>query len=605
MVDSFISSLTTSLFVCIFMSIFYSRIRFKGSFGLSENEISVLVLKLSFLSGVGLVFLNFFNSSTGLSLGEDSIGSLSLFFSLNYDTYFIFFLLVGSFVTYSIMEFSYYYMSEDPFSVNFYRLLMLFLLNMLLLTCSDSLFVLFIGWEGVGVLSFLLIGWWKSRLDAQSASLQAIIYNRVGDLGVILMIFFFYFSCGSMSLQDLYLLAKISDFNLFLFFGLLAACGKSSQFLFHPWLPSAMEGPTPVSALLHSSTMVVAGVFLLVRLTSFCSSYTFFNSVCLFIGGLTSLYAASVALFQYDIKKIIAYSTTSQLGLMFCSIGLGSPFLAFFHICTHAFFKAMLFMCSGSVIHSLGNEQDLRKMGSTSSMLPITYSCIVLGSVALAGFPFLSGFYSKDLILESVSLGSINVLSIFFLFIASMLTSVYSVRLILLCSNVMSNTSNVNPVSEESTFLTGPILRLCFGSVVFGWLGVNFLYNLDNFFVSELSKVIPLVFMFIGLFGFLSGVVYFVYSSSFYPYFYFLVCQWNYSYIGHFLLSVLSKTTSFVSGYFIDLRYLSKVPVLLGLSNIKISGQYSELFHSSTVKIQVLFLVGAVLLITLAYYLFF
>jgi len=159
MVDSFISSLTTSLFVCIFMRIFYSRIRFKGSFGLREKEIRVLVLKLSFLSGVGLVFLNFFSSSTGLRLGEDRIGSLSLFFSLKYDTYFIFFLLVGSFVTYSIMEFSYYYMSEDPFSVNFYRLLMLFLLKMLLLTCSDSLFVLFIGWEGVGVLSFLLIGW--------------------------------------------------------------------------------------------------------------------------------------------------------------------------------------------------------------------------------------------------------------------------------------------------------------------------------------------------------------------------------------------------------------------------------------------------------------
>jgi len=286
-----------------------------------------------------------------------------------------------------------------------------------------------------------------------------------------------------------------------------------------------MEGPTPVSALLHSSTMVVAGVFLLVRLTSFCRSYTFFKSVCLFIGGLTSLYAARVALFQYDIKKIIAYSTTRQLGLMFCRIGLGRPFLAFFHICTHAFFKAMLFMCSGRVIHRLGKEQDLRKMGRTRSMLPITYSCIVLGRVALAGFPFLSGFYSKDLILESVSLGSIKVLSILFLFIASMLTSVYRVRLILLCRKVMSNTSKVKPVREESTFLTGPILRLCFGSVVFGWLGVNFLYKLDNFFVRELKKVIPLVFMFIGLFGFLRGVVYFVYSSSFYPYFHFLVCQ--------------------------------------------------------------------------------
>ena len=271
--------------------------------------------------------------------------------SLNfiYDQYFLVFLSVALIVTWSIMEFSFYYMAEDPKRNSFFRLLTIFLLKMLVLTCSKSLFLIFLGWEGVGFLSFLLISWWTTRNDARRSALEAVIYNRIGDIGLITFMALSALRFNSWNLTEILSSNKdLAPLLPFLLFGLvLAAAGKSAQFGLHPWLPAAMEGPTPVSALLHSSTMVVAGVFILVRTRDLFSLSPHAQSLVLILGGITALFAASTAIAQHDIKKIIAYSTTRQLGLMVTAIGIGQPALAFFHICTHAFFKAMLFLCSG------------------------------------------------------------------------------------------------------------------------------------------------------------------------------------------------------------------------------------------------------------------
>ena len=284
-------------------------------------------------------------------------------------------------------------------------------------------------------------------------------------------------------------------------FGLiLAAAGKSAQFGLHPWLPAAVEGPTPVSALLHSSTMVVAGVFLLIRTAPLFEQQKFFQTTILVLGGLTAIFAATTAVAQHDIKKIIAYSTTRQLGLMVSAVGLGQPLLAFFHICTHAFFKAMLFMCSGRVIHRLGDQQDLRKMSGLRKLLPVTSSCLILGSLALMGTPFLAGFYSKDLILEAARAGFLNTLGLLLRLAATLLTAAYRFRIIYFCLLSQPSIGPLSPIGEENPNLANALLRLSVGTVLSGWFFSSFLFILPSFKVPPFSKVLPLLVTVIGTF---------------------------------------------------------------------------------------------------------
>nr|YP_009115784.1 NADH dehydrogenase subunit 5 [Temnopleurus hardwickii]AJC10792.1 NADH dehydrogenase subunit 5 [Temnopleurus hardwickii] len=426
---------------------------------------------------------------------------INISLNLLYDQFFILFLTVALIVTWSIMEFSYYYMNEDPNNTAFFRLLTIFLLNMLILTCANSLFLLFLGWEGVGFLSFLLISWWTTRNDASSSALEAVIYNRIGDIGLITFMAISAFYYSSWNLTEILSAPNENSYLLpFILFGLiLAAAGKSAQFGLHPWLPAAMEGPTPVSALLHSSTMVVAGVFLLIRSETLFSYCPPAQSVVLTIGAITAIFAASTAIGQHDIKKIIAYSTTSQLGLMVVSIGIGQPILAFFHICTHAFFKAMLFLCSGSVIHSLNDEQDLRKMGGLSSLLPVTSACLALGSLALMGTPFLAGFYSKDLILEATSATILNTLGLTLSLIATLLTAVYSFRIVYFCFLDNASLNSLSPVNEENNNLTNALLRLSAGTIFTGWFFTTFIINAPSFNVTPSDKSLPLIVTIIGV----------------------------------------------------------------------------------------------------------
>nr|YP_001648771.1 NADH dehydrogenase subunit 5 [Deinagkistrodon acutus]ABC55900.1 NADH dehydrogenase subunit 5 [Deinagkistrodon acutus]ACF60264.1 NADH dehydrogenase subunit 5 [Deinagkistrodon acutus]QGP73390.1 NADH dehydrogenase subunit 5 [Deinagkistrodon acutus] len=383
--------------------------------------------------------------------------------TMSLDTLALIFIPVALFITWSITEFSIWYMSSDPNINKFIKYLTIFLIAMMIIITANNMYQLFIGWEAVGVMSFLLINWWNARSNANTAALQAIIYNRIGDIGLILTTTWL-ITFSSMNMQEL--LIQYETVNLVPTMGLMAAAiGKSAQFSLHPWLPAAMEGPTPVSALLHSSTMVVAGVFLLIRLHPILHNSHTMKTACLLLGATTTMFAATAAITQHDIKKIIALSTTSQLGLMMTMLGLNQPTLAFLHMTMHSFFKALLFLCSGSFIHSLNNEQDLRMMGNLLKTTPMASSFTIIASLSLMGMPFLSGFYSKDTIIETMTNSHVNLWALMITLAATMLSASYSMQIILLTLTGPSRTNNPHKETKSTNL---PLMRLAIASILIG-----------------------------------------------------------------------------------------------------------------------------------------
>ena len=430
-------------------------------------------------------------------------GNLNANWSIFIDTLTSIMLVVVSLVSSIIHFYSIGYMKNDPNKVRFMSYLSLFTFAMLTLVTADNFLQLFFGWEGVGLCSYLLIGFWYKKSSANSAAIKAFVVNRVGDFGFAIGIFLIFYFYGTVNYNEVFQKTPILankeiiflgiEFNLitlicFLLF--IGAMGKSAQFLLHTWLPDAMEGPTPVSALIHAATMVTAGVFLVVRCSPiFEYSQNALNVVAL-VGMLTAFFAATVALVQNDIKKIIAYSTCSQLGYMFFAVGIGAYHVAIFHLFTHAFFKALLFLGSGCVIHSFHEEQDIRLMGGVWKKIPYTYCLMIIGTLALTGFPFLSGYYSKDAIIEFAYLkGSyIGYCATIIGILTALLTAIYSWRLIFKTFHGKYNNkkNNINLIHESPLIMLIPSSLLAIGAIFSGiifkklFIGENSFQFWDN-----------------------------------------------------------------------------------------------------------------------------
>ena len=423
-----------------------------------------------------------------------NFAQINLNFSIFLDPLTAIMFCVVTIVSSVVHMFSIGYMHEDKLRARFFCYLSLFTFAMLVLVSADNFIQLFLGWEGVGLCSYLLVGYYFHKPSANNAAIKAFLVNRVGDFGYLIAIALIYKYFNSLNFQEVFsntsaiekknLLFLGFEFNLitcicmFLF---MAAVGKSAQIGLHVWLPDAMEGPTPVSALIHAATMVTAGVFLVVRCSPIFEYSQFTLNVITYVGLITSLFAASVALLQNDIKKVIAYSTCSQLGYMFFACGISAYSLAMFHLVTHAFFKALLFLGAGCVIHCLHHEQDCNRMGGLYKKLPVTFTFVIIGSIALMGIPPFAGYFSKDLILEyALSIHSFNGTNIYVLgCLGAFLTSVYSTRLIYLTFLNKTNikTDIFNKIKEPGFTMLFPLFILSIGAMAGGYLFYDIVEN--------------------------------------------------------------------------------------------------------------------------------
>ena len=439
-------------------------------------------------------------------------GSLNVNWSIKIDALSSVMLVVVTLISSLVHIYSIGYMSHDPHKPRFMAYLSLFTFAMLTLVTSDNFLQLFFGWEGVGLCSYFLIGFWFKKDSANAAAIKAFIVNRVGDFGFALGIFLIFYLFGTVNYNEVFLLIpKTLDQDIY-FLGInlksidlicillfMGAMGKSAQFLLHTWLPDAMEGPTPVSALIHAATMVTAGVFLVVRCSPiFEYSQIALNIVCI-VGMTTAFFAATVALVQNDIKKIIAYSTCSQLGYMFFAAGIGAYNVAIFHLFTHAFFKALLFLGAGSVIHSLNNEQDIRKMGGIWRKLPYSWGLMIIGTLALTGFPFFSGFYSKEAIIEFAYLKG-NTLGYYVVVIGiftALLTAIYSWRLVFKTfhGTYENKELKINSIHESPYVMLVPLIVLAIGSIFAGFFFKELFigqYASNNFWSDSIKFLSPI-----------------------------------------------------------------------------------------------------------------
>ena len=508
-------------YAVIFLPLIGSIISYFGkSFGNLFSEIfSCAMITISAFISFYIFYDGLVNNNYGNYLIYEWInsGNLNVNWSIKVDPLSSIMIMVVTSVSALVHIYSVGYMSHDPHKPRFMSYLSLFTFSMLCLVVSDNFLQLFFGWEGVGLCSYLLIGFWFKREKANNAAIKAFIVNRIGDFGLAIGIFIMFLIFGSLNFEEIFtavpeftktnLTIFGSEFNVitlicvFLFIG---AMGKSAQFLLHTWLPDAMEGPTPVSALIHAATMVTAGVFLVVRCSPIFEYSQFAMNLIAIIGMITALFAASVALVQNDIKKIIAYSTCSQLGYMFFAAGVGAYHIAMFHLFTHAFFKALLFLGAGSVIHAFHEEQDISKMGGVWKKIPYTMILMLIGTLALTGFPFLAGFYSKDAIIEFAYLkgssvgyyaSSVGILTAF-------LTAIYSWRLFFKTFFGKYNNKSIpiEKTHESPLVMIIPLIILAIGAVSAGYIfkdifiGNNSLFWGDSILFLDFVKLenIPL-----------------------------------------------------------------------------------------------------------------
>jgi len=439
-------------------------------------------------------------------------GSLNVNWSIKVDAVSAVMLVVVTLISSLVHIYSIGYMSHDQHKPRFMAYLSLFTFAMLTLVTSDNFLQLFFGWEGVGLCSYFLIGFWYKKDTANTAAIKAFVVNRVGDFGFALGIFLIFYLFGTVNYDEVFQQVPQILNNELIFFGIslnsidlicillfIGAMGKSAQILLHTWLPDAMEGPTPVSALIHAATMVTAGVFLVVRCSPIFEYSQLTLNIITFVGMSTAFFAATVALVQNDIKKIIAYSTCSQLGYMFFAAGVGAYNVAMYHLFTHAFFKALLFLGSGSVIHSFKNEQNINEMGGIWRKLPYTWILMIIGTLALTGFPFFSGFYSKDAIIEYAYLrgNTAGYYAVIVGIFTALLTSIYSWRLIFKTFHGTYNNQKlkIDTMHESPLVMLVPLVILAIGAIFAGYFFKELFigHSSSNYFWTDSIKfLIPL-----------------------------------------------------------------------------------------------------------------
>lgn len=425
--------------------------------------------------------------------------SLNVLWSFNFDSLTVSMLIPVLIVSSLVHVYSIGYMSHDPHNQRFFSYLSLFTFMMLILVTADNYLLMFVGWEGVGVCSYLLVSFWFTRIAANQSSISAFLTNRVGDCFLTIGMFAMLWAFGNLDYSTVFSVAPFISDNVILIVGvclLIGAMAKSSQIGLHVWLPMAMEGPTPVSALIHAATMVTAGVYLLMRSSPLIEYSNTVLLLCLWIGAITTVFSSLIGLFQQDIKKVIAYSTMSQLGMMVIAIGLSSYNIAIFHLVNHAFYKGLLFLGAGAVIHAVADNQDFRKYGGLKSFLPLTYSVMLIASLSLVAFPFMTGFYSKDLIIES-AYGQFCFSSIVVYFVSTigaMFTTLYSVKVLYLTflTNPNGPIVNYKHAHEGDIFMSMPLIILALFSIFFGYITKDIFIGLgSNFFADNSIFIHP------------------------------------------------------------------------------------------------------------------
>ena len=503
-----------------------------------------------YITSINMIITTFMAWTIFISVGTQSVPTYLKFFNwidsglltvnmgLQYDSLTAIMLIVVTSISTLVHIFSTGYMKGDPHVPRFMSYLSLFTFFMLILVTADNILQLFIGWEGVGLCSYLLINFWFTRLQANKSAILAMVVNRVGDVAIALAMFILYITFGSLEFSTIFAITPYIQDTAILWIGghaiptleilgiliLIGAAGKSAQVGLHIWLPSAMEGPTPVSALIHAATMVTAGVFLIIRCSPLIEYAPTALTAIAIVGAITAFMAATIGVVQNDIKKVIAYSTCSQLGYMVFACGISNYAISVFHLMNHAFFKALLFLSAGCVIHAMADEQDMRKLGGLISSLPFTYSMMVIGSLSLMGFPFLTGFYSKDAILE-VAYASYTFQGSFGHWlgtISAFFTAFYSFRLLYLTfiSDPLSPQSSLTHSHESPSNMSIPLVILAFGSIFVGWffrdmiIGPGTPFWLDNSifvrfsnynlfeaeFLSPSIKFLPVILSLLGAF---------------------------------------------------------------------------------------------------------
>ncbi len=477
----------------------------------NSRPAEIVTTGLLFISGilswVAFVNVGFFGHDTRIQLFTwIAAGDLKVDWALRIDTMTVVMLVVVNSVSALVHLYSIGYMREDPNRPRFFAYLSLFTFAMLMLVTADNLVQLFFGWEGVGLASYLLIGFWFKKPEANAAAIKAFIVNRVGDFGFALGIFGIFALTGAVGFETVFASAKSVVGQTIYIFGhdyeamtviclllFMGAMGKSAQFLLHTWLPDAMEGPTPVSALIHAATMVTAGVFMVARLSPLFELSPTALTFVTFIGATTAFFAATVGLVQNDIKRVIAYSTCSQLGYMFVAMGVGAYSVGMFHLFTHSAFKALLFLGSGSVIHAMHHEQDMRKMGGLKDKIPFTYWMMVVGTLALTGFPLTAGYFSKDAIIEAAGAahGAMAEYAFWLTVVAAGLTSFYSWRLIFLTfhGHTRADHHTYEHAHESPLTMLVPLALLATGALVLGFAFEDLFthdYGVEAFFRESL-----------------------------------------------------------------------------------------------------------------------